>query len=101
MSTRSERSSASIRCRPARLAAAARPRLAQPRRRDHRRPVHRAGGDLELAPLADGALVDVAGEDQLGAGVDERPEDGAAARDRPLAAPPGCAGQVVVERDDA
>ena len=28
--------------------------------------------DLELVPLADGALVDVAREDQLGAGVDER-----------------------------
>ena len=43
----------------------------------------------------------MAGDDQLGAGVDERAEDCAAARDRPLPAPPGRAGEVVVERDDA
>ncbi len=44
--------------------------------------------------------MDVPGDDQLSPCVDERPQDGAAARDGPLAAPPGRADQVVVERDD-
>ena len=49
----------------------------------------------------DGALVGVAGDDQLGARVHERAEHVAAAGDGPLAAPPGRADEVVVERDDA
>jgi hypothetical protein len=51
-------------------------------------------------PLGDGRLVDVAGEDQLGACVDQRGEDVAAPRDRPLPRAPGRADQVVVEDDD-
>jgi len=52
-------------------------------------------------PLADRGLVDVAGEDQLCARVDEPREHLRAVGDRSLARAPGCADQVVVERDDA
>ena len=65
-----------------------------------RRSAEAAGVDLEVVSLADGGLVDVAGEDQLRARVDERGEDVRAASDRPLARAPGRADQVVVQRHD-
>jgi hypothetical protein len=74
--------------------------LAEPRGGDHGRSVHGRLDDLELAPLADRALVHVAGDDQLGAGVYQGAEHGAAVGNRPLAAPPRGAEQVVVEGDD-
>src|SRR5712692_10272626 len=83
------------------LAAAAGARLAQTRRCDDDRPGLTFGPDLELVALADRALVRVAGEDQLGSRVDEPGEDVVSARDRPLARPPRCADQVVVEDGDA
>src|SRR5205085_10407433 len=56
-----------------------------------------SGRDLELAALAYRRLVDVPGEDQLGARVDQGAEHVVAARYRLLARPPGRADQVVVE----
>jgi hypothetical protein len=51
-------------------------------------------------PLADGCLVDVAGEDELGAGIHERGEHAAAFRYGLLARAPRRPEQVVVEDDD-
>ena len=82
------------------FAAAVGPRLPQPGGDGDRCPPQAARGDLELVPLGDGCLVDVAGEDQLGARVDERGEYVAAPCDRLLARTPGGADQVVVEDDD-
>jgi len=82
------------------FAATVGPRLAQPGGDGNSRPAQAARGDLELVPLGDGCLVDVAGEDQLGARVDERGEYVAAPCDRLLARAPGGADQVVVEDDD-
>ena len=82
------------------LAAAIRPRAAEPGG-DRDRGSAEPGVDLEVVSLADGGLVDVAGEDQLRARVDERGEDVRAARDRPLARAPGRADQVVVQRHDS
>ena len=57
--------------------------------------------DLELVPLGDGALVGVAGDDQLGAGVDERGRArGRAARPASSRAPRR-PDQLVVQRHDA
>src|SRR6187455_3203123 len=53
----------------ARLAPPPRARLAEPGRGNDGRPANVALHDLELVPLRDRALVDVAGDDQLGAGV--------------------------------
>ena len=64
------------------------------------RPVDVSVDDLELVPLADGALMDVAGEDELGPGVDKPGEDVRAPRDRPLPRAPGRTEQVVVEDGD-
>jgi hypothetical protein len=60
----------------ARLAPSLRARLAEPGRGNDGRPANLALHDLELVPLRDRALVDVAGDDQLGAGVHERAEHG-------------------------
>jgi hypothetical protein len=84
-----------------RLASSVRARLAEAGRDRDRRPTQVAGGDLELVPLRDGGLVDVAGEDQLGAGVDQRGEHVAAACNRLLPGAPGRPDQMVVERDHA
>jgi hypothetical protein len=73
---------------PARLAEAVRPRLAEARRDRDDDAADVAGRDLELAPLADGALVDVTGEDELGAGLDERAQHVVPARDGLLPRPP-------------
>ena len=86
---------------PARFAPPPRTRLAEAGRGHDGRPGHRALHDLELAALADGALVDVAGDDELGARVDEGSEHRRAVRDGALDAAPGRAEEVVVERDDA
>jgi hypothetical protein len=51
-------------------------------------------------PLTDGGLVDVAGKDQLGAGVHEPSEHAAAVSDLSLARAPGCSEEVVVQDDD-
>ena len=51
-------------------------------------------------PLADRGLVDVAGEDQVGAGLDEPGQHVIPAGDGLLARAPGRADQVVVEDDD-
>ena len=83
------------------LAAAVRARLAEAGRdRDDDGVLAARRRELELAPLGDRALVDVAGEDQVGAGLDEPGEDAVSVRDRLLPRPPGRAEQVVVEGDD-
>ena len=86
---------------PAGLAATVRARLPEAGGDRDDGAVQRAGRDLELMPLRDGRLVDVAGEDQLGAGVHERGEHVRSPRDGFLARAPGRADQVVMERDDA
>src|SRR5439155_15236369 len=85
---------------PTRLAAAVRTRLAEAGgdRDDDTADV--AGDDLELVALADGALMDVAADDQLGAGVDEPRQNVGPARDGLLARSPRRADHLMVERDD-
>src|SRR6266508_2958320 len=84
----------------ARLAAAARPGLAEAGRDrdDHAAFVPR--DDLELVALADRGLVDVAAEDELRARVDQAREDVRAARDGPLPGAPGRSDHLMVEHDD-
>ena len=83
---------------PARLAEPSRPRLSEPGRdRDDRR-AGLVADDFELVALAHGRLVDVAGEDEVGAPVHERAQHVVAAGDRPFASrPPRRADQVVVQ----
>ncbi len=57
--------------------------------------------NLELAALGDAGLVDVAGEDELGAGRSELLEHAGAVGERPLARPPRRVGELMVEADDA
>ena len=87
---------------PASLSQPSRSRLAEPGRdRDHgcARPV---ADDLELMPFTHSRLVNVAGEDEVCAGVDQGTEDAVAPRDRTLVRrPPRRAEQVVVEDGDA
>ena len=64
------------------LAATLRARLAEAGRNRDGRTANVSVDDLELVPLADGALVDVAREDELGPRVDEPGEDVRAPRDR-------------------
>jgi hypothetical protein len=87
--------------KPAGLSTALRTRLPEAGSDRDGHAVDVAAHHLELVPLADRALVDVAGEDQLGSGVDERCEDVGAARDRLLPRSPGGADQVVLQRGDA
>ena len=85
----------------ARLAAAVRPWLAEPRRdRDDDGVLAARRGQLELAPLRDRALVDVPGEDQVGARFDQGGEHVVPSRDRLLPRPPRRAEQMVVQSDD-
>ena len=56
---------------------------------------------LELASLGDAGLVDVAGEDELGAGRRQLLEHAAAARERSLARAPRRVGELMVQADDA
>ena len=56
---------------------------------------------LELAPLGDAGLVDVAGEDELGAGRRQLLQHAAAARERSLTRPPRRIGELMVKADDA
>jgi hypothetical protein len=86
---------------PARLAATVRARLAEAGRDRHRHAAHVAGDDLELVPLANRGLVDVAGENELRARLDERGEDVVPARDGLLPRAPRRADQMVVKDDDA
>ena len=87
----------------ARLADAARARLSEAGRdREHRRVRGGVADDLELAPLRDRGLVDVAAEDQLGARRGERASTCVAVGERELARrPPRGAEEMVVEDDDA
>jgi hypothetical protein len=57
------------------LAEAARTRLAESRRDRDGHTSGFAANHLELVPLAHRRLVDVAREDEIGAGVDERAQD--------------------------
>ena len=83
------------------LAATVRARLAEAGRdRDDDGVLALRRRELELTPLGDGALVDVAGEDQVGARLDEPREHAVPLRDRLLARAPGRPEQVVVEGDD-
>src|SRR5439155_20845487 len=59
-----------------------------------------ASRDLELAPFADRRLVDVAREDEVHSGSDQRSEHMVSPRHWFLPRAPGCADQVVVEDDD-
>jgi hypothetical protein len=86
--------------RPLRLAQPVRPRARETRRGHHRDRVL-IGQHLELTPLGCSRLVDVAGEDELGAGLRELLEHAAATGERPLARSPGGIGKLVVEADDA
>ena len=84
----------------ARLATAARARLAEARSDRDDDAARVARDHFELVPLADGRLVDVTGEDQLRAGIDERCEHVCTLRDRLLPRAPRRADQVVVQCDD-
>jgi len=59
-----------------------------------------AGQHLELAPLCDASLVDMSGEDQLGAGRGQLLEHTATPRKRPLPRAPGRVGELMVKADD-
>jgi len=59
-----------------------------------------AADDLELPPLGDRRLVDVAAEDQFGAGAGEPVEQLASSRHRSLPTPPRRSRELVVQRDD-
>ena len=87
---------------PARLAEPARAWLAEARRsHEDGRPLL-VPDRLELMPLTHGRLMDVAAEDEVGAGRRERMKNVLAARDRALVRrPPGCADEVVMENGDA
>jgi hypothetical protein len=72
----------------------------QPRRGYHHdRPL--VAEHLELTPLGSAGLVDVPGEDELGAGCRELLEHPAAARQRSLACAPGSVRQLVMKANDA
>ena len=60
---------------------------------------HPARDDLELMALADGGLVDMPGEDELGARVDEAGQHRVPMRYRLLAGPPGRPDEVMMEDD--
>src|SRR5439155_12823718 len=84
-----------------RLAQPARSRLSQAGGdRDHDRGLAVCTRDLELAALRNGALVDVAGENELRAGGDEPAEHVVSTRDGPLARAPRGTEQVMVEDGD-
>ena len=86
----------------ARLAEPVRSRLAEPGAIEIDRRAHVAAHDLELVALAHRRLVDVPGEDEVGARGDELAQHAVPVRDRPLARrPPRRADHVVVEDDDA
>ena len=70
-------------------------------RRGHHDDRALSGQHLELAPLGDAGLVDVAGEDELGAGCRQLLQHAAAAGERALARPPRRVGELVVQADDA
>jgi len=57
--------------------------------------------NLELVSLGDGGLVDVAGEDQLGAGVDERGEHVGSTGNGLFPRPPRRTDQVVVKGNNS
>src|SRR5215212_4613460 len=83
------------------FAPAVRAWLTEARRDRDGRPAQAPRRHLELVPLRNGGLMDVAGEDQLGTGVDERRKYVRAAGNRLLPRAPGRADQMVVEDDDA
>jgi hypothetical protein len=72
----------------------------EPRRgHDDDRPL--SGQHLELPALGGAGLVDVAGQDELGAGRRQQLQHAAAARERSLACPPGRIRELMVKADDA
>src|SRR5580765_3087766 len=83
------------------LATPVRSRLPEPRCDRDDDAAHVARDHLELVPFADGTLVDVTGEDQLRAGIDQRCQDVCAPGDRLLPRTPRRADQVVVESHDS
>ena len=90
-----------VHVQPARLAPPVRARLTEARRdRDHDGALAAGTRDLELAPLRDRALMDVAGEDQVGARLDQPGEDEVPPRDGLLPRPPGRAEEMVMQHDD-
>ena len=83
-------------------------RLAQPvgarsrePRRGHDDDRTLSGQHLELPALGGAGLVDVAGEDELGAGCRQLLQHAAAASERALARAPRRVGELVVQADDA
>jgi uncharacterized membrane protein YeaQ/YmgE (transglycosylase-associated protein family) len=85
---------------PAGFPATLRARLSQPGGDRDGRTTDVSVDHLELVSFADGALVNVAGENELGPRVDEPREDVRAPRDRLLPRAPGCTDQVVMEDGD-
>jgi hypothetical protein len=82
------------------LAESMRAGAGQPRRGNHYdRPL--VAEHLELTPFGSAGLVDVPGEDELGAGCRELLQHSAAARQRPLACAPGSVCQLVMKANDA
>ena len=84
----------------ARLAEAVRARLAETGRSGQHDGSGRVVEHRELVPLGDGDLMDVAADDQLGAGGGQRLEDEIAARQRALPAPPRRTDELVVQDGD-
>jgi hypothetical protein len=82
------------------LAESVRARPCEPWRRNHDDRAF-ALQHLELPPLGDAGLVDVAGEDELGAGRRQLLQHTAAAGKRTLARTPGRVGELMVQTDDA
>jgi hypothetical protein len=82
-----------------RLAESMRTRTRQPGRGYHHdRAVARE--HLELAALSGACLVDMSGQDELGAGFGQLLEHAATSRERTLTAPPRRVGELVVKADD-
>jgi len=84
-----------------RFAAPVGPWLSESGRDRNRRSPQAARCNLELVSLGDGGLVDVAGENQLGAGVDERGENVGSTSNGLFPRPPRRPDQVVVKGDDS
>ena len=86
---------------PTRFPPPARPRLPEARcDRDHDRAAL-STDHLELVPLADGRLVDVPADDQVGSRVDEAREHVRPVSDRPLTRSPRCSDELMVKGYDA
>ncbi len=85
--------------RTLRLAESVGPRSGEPRR-GHHHDGTLSVEHLELAPLGGTGLVDVAREDELGAGGRELLEDSASTSERALACSPGRVRELMVKAND-